>query len=870
MRREAEQLAERLHARPWDLVLRLETCLRHCRGTEHEAPVARLLDDARRACGKLARSALEQAQIRTAPLVARGHFAGALAILDALPEHLRRGNHAKAWQTARGKLLDEAETAFREAMKPAREAAAAGGYDAAIRAVQPILEGGLPDQVARARRAAEAWQRDHARTEREARARAVRAAQVAAAEVVSNLRERRVAAAVQTAARAAAAAPDGPLRERLRILREDAEQLGDVWKEANRRLTALRPGDKVRVGSIMLRFVRFEKGIVHAGVSGMQRSVSLAKMRETDLMALLDPYFDAGAKDAERQYRKALFYIFDREADEKKARAALGVVESLGAKSLAVRGRRHVEMLRTLADEVQATAALDAARAAIAARDWARARGLLREAARTRSAAFQTRYSEWLDLTLRAAGRGQGIELLFGGDGKVEPDGSVALTCDLSRPGHRRDWHGGKPSDSGVMVESELRWCGGIWLSSAELTCRFCGPTRPVSFALHAQPYGDQPYATATLGRGPRQISVQTKGHEDSGELRLGAGGVATFEVALSTKRIVLKDAGRVIASVPAPPTGPLGRTIILATHGTPLEVRSIVLTGMLDVAWAVRRLADLADAEAGKHLATIAVPANRPGVPSGVDLQSGRTYHLRATGLWDSPRDPSTGPNGMQDRPGEFPRHALLARSGDDLLWIGGDGILGPHRAGPLHLGMRHVVPPRECTGSIRVTIRELDRHAPAAFRPGLIASYFAGPSRAVACRRYIDGKIERRGRELRRAVRRGKPFVAHWEGWIRLPDSGSYSFGVNCDGDFRVEIDGLPALELTGQAGWRDRLRRRPDPIRFGSGLHRVEAIYVHEGGREPVVQLWWQRPPRVQEVIPASAFFHAPERAREVGID
>jgi hypothetical protein len=71
------------------------------------------------------------------------------------------------------------------------------------------------------------------------------------------------------------------------------------------------------------------------------------------------------------------------------------------------------------------------------------------------------------------------------------------------------------------------------------------------------------------------------------------------------------------------------------------------------------------------------------------------------------------------------------------------------------------------------------------------------------------------------------GQPFNVEWHGYLLVPESRDYRFGVRADDSAVLSIDGIPvASSQTPRGG---------SPIRFNRGLHRFQLRYTDIGGQQ-----------------------------------
>ncbi len=114
------------------------------------------------------------------------------------------------------------------------------------------------------------------------------------------------------AAHLAAAGRDKAMADSAELLKWDAEELALIemfWKDARRVVAAMKPDDPVRIGSVRLKFVRFEKDILVARGQAKPIERPLAKMAASDLVGLVEPTL--GDDDTAARLRLGVFLYHD-------------------------------------------------------------------------------------------------------------------------------------------------------------------------------------------------------------------------------------------------------------------------------------------------------------------------------------------------------------------------------------------------------------------------------------------------------------------------------------------------------------------------------------------------------------------------------
>lgn len=100
---------------------------------------------------------------------------------------------------------------------------------------------------------------------------------------------------------------------------------------------------------------------------------------------------------------------------------------------------------------------------------------------------------------------------------------------------------------------------------------------------------------------------------------------------------------------------------------------------------------------------------------------------------------------------------------------------------------------------------------------------------------------------------------FLARWEGFVQVPTSGSYTFGVSRDGGARVWVDGTQAFNGWESAGtgivWG------PAPVSLGATQVPIKVEYFDDTGRG-AIELWVRDPAGNVFVVPPDWFTRKPQ--------
>ncbi|MFO7897641.1 MAG: protein kinase [Planctomycetota bacterium] len=807
--RDAKELVAQHRDEPWVLVPRLDRMARSARGTHFEGAVSAMLDNAR--------------------------------------YDLRR--------------------AAEENLAGARAAAEKEDLDAALDLADAVTGWDVPELSGRARELIASW-----RAAKKERARGARARRLAARlgyydRIASALRARDYAAARALAAKAAADPELGKLAREFDQLGKDIGELAALWGEVEARLRAKRPGDPIRLGSMLMRFEAYRDGVV----IGNAKKLPARELSEIDLFAskgLLEPYFEANERNATAYWRRGLWHTFDRFARLDEARSDFARAEELGAKDAARRGRRYVQRVEQLIPEQAAVGLLADARAAAEARDWKKVRAALGELAKHRKtrAARETR-SEQTKLMLLAAGRGRGLDTLFCGEVELEGSDRLTVRYDLGRSAHRADWRGAKPAPGGVRFDHFLRWAGGVRLASVRLVFRAPGPTAGFQVLPQCTAQGSEALVEATVTTAGGGRCILDGRDRQAAEASIKKDTSTSLALELRKDKASLAIDGRTVATVATGEVPPENRSIHLVANGGPVAVSRATVVGTLDLAWAKQRAEDLADVAEGRALKTVEVRADRPWTATGVRLESGTYYHVRAEGLWRygrGERQAAAAPGRFWQR-NDLPLFSLVATVDDTPVYVGDERIIGPFLSGPLKLGMNEV--PGGCddnAGALTVRITRLGRPAPP-IRPGLIARYYGDRELRDLKRTGIVPNIDFERRALRQQAGQRDNFSARWEGLVRVERPGRYELGFVSDDGLRLFVNGRKVIDK-----WHIGRRNRgtTGPISLTAGLHPI-TVEFYQGRGNAYVKLFWRPPGGEGRIAPAGLFFHSRKRAAELGV-
>jgi serine/threonine-protein kinase len=407
----ARKVVEAHEDEPWKTIRELHDMIDLCKGTEYEPKVRALLDAALREVDRVAAPELARLEKKAAELCRRNRFGKAADVFRAFPDHLMVGEWPRKVGLARNAVQDRADEAFRALAQHAESAAATGDLDKAMDTLRPATRWGVPEVEQAARKRIQAWTAKQTERERAKQGERMRTLIRHRAHIIEALRERRYADA---RTRAATAAEEPPLRKHAAEFKhfvEDISRLQSLWQTAEARLRAMRPGDDIRLKSILRKFVKYEDGVVHAEVSGLVETLPLRSMSHVDLFhsnGLLADRFEAAAPRLADLFARGLFYTFDRDRDLDQARRDVEAAAKGGLADEARRGRFYLGLVARLNTERAALAALEAARTAAGAGQWKTVQEQLRTLAKHRETqTWKKSRAEVDELRRRALGRGK-------------------------------------------------------------------------------------------------------------------------------------------------------------------------------------------------------------------------------------------------------------------------------------------------------------------------------------------------------------------------------------------------------------------------------------------------------------------------------
>ena len=91
-------------------------------------------------------------------------------------------------------------------------------------------------------------------------------------------------------------------------------------------------------------------------------------------------------------------------------------------------------------------------------------------------------------------------------------------------------------------------------------------------------------------------------------------------------------------------------------------------------------------------------------------------------------------------------------------------------------------------------------------------------------------------------------------YEGYVRIPEDGFYTFSVESDDGSMFWLDGRPVVENDGAHAPEE----RSAGLSLAKGYHKIRLAYFERTGGE-CLNVYWQRPGEEKELLPAAILFH-----------
>ena len=99
--------------------------------------------------------------------------------------------------------------------------------------------------------------------------------------------------------------------------------------------------------------------------------------------------------------------------------------------------------------------------------------------------------------------------------------------------------------------------------------------------------------------------------------------------------------------------------------------------------------------------------------------------------------------------------------------------------------------------------------------------------------------------------------PYSIVWDGWIDIPESGSYIFATSSDDGSWIYIDEQLVVDNSGVHA----ISQIANSVELEAGFYPVRIRYFDAGGGA-VMRLLWTRPGKREELIPARFLYHRPD--------
>ncbi len=368
---QAQQLASENPDEPWRIEERLRRLLDRARGTEQESALRQLLDDTLKRIPEAASAKLSELRSRADDLCRRKRFGEAEAVFRSFFEGRLPAEWMARFREAASEVIRRADEEYTRTLEAANAAAAARKFDEAIAIMQDVAAWGLPSRTEAAHELIQTWQAEKARDEKRLRAEQTALRIERLQSIIAMLQERRCEEARTIAAEAAKDPALTPYADEFAAFAQDIELLESLWQEVEQRVLKLKPGDPIRLGSILRSFVKFENGFVSAEVGTHVETVPLRAMSDVDLFSgLLAEQYKAEVRDPSPYLRRGLFYTFDKQRKIDVALREFTAAEQLGAAEGAARGRRYIDIVKQLESERVARQLLTEARTAARQEAW--------------------------------------------------------------------------------------------------------------------------------------------------------------------------------------------------------------------------------------------------------------------------------------------------------------------------------------------------------------------------------------------------------------------------------------------------------------------------------------------------------------------
>ncbi len=171
----------------------------------------------------------------------------------------------------------------------------------------------------------------------------------------------------------------------------------------------------------------------------------------------------------------------------------------------------------------------------------------------------------------------------------------------------------------------------------------------------------------------------------------------------------------------------------------------------------------------------------------------------------------------------------------------------------------------PREHAGPLRQSSRRTEAFlplgTPVALARGLVASYFKGrqllpPAYRVEVQKVVEFEYDdKSGKDFT------PPASIRWDGYLKVPKTGEYSFFLTSDDGSRLWIDDVLLIDNWGEHA----ADTKAASATLAGGYHRIRVEYFDCGGGA-VIRLEWQPPDRDTELLTPIFLYHPEDAAPE----
>jgi len=168
----------------------------------------------------------------------------------------------------------------------------------------------------------------------------------------------------------------------------------------------------------------------------------------------------------------------------------------------------------------------------------------------------------------------------------------------------------------------------------------------------------------------------------------------------------------------------------------------------------------------------------------------------------------------------------------------------------------------PREHAGTLRRSGSQMEAFLPldtrASLARGLVTSYFKGqqllpPAYRVEVEKVVEFEYDdESSRDFQ------PPASIRWDGYLKVPETGEYSFFLRSDDGSRLYVDDVLLIDNWGEHA----AATRAASATLAGGYHRIRVEYFDCGGGA-VIRLEWQPPDRDRELLTPMFLYH-PEDA------